>query len=224
MKSTPKWLLLPPAVAALLILGTLSMQGGSANPVPRPSPGVAPEAGPVSGPAASAAEPAPVRRDPPAPPRSPDLMQLASALVGVLLLGAGGLLLLRRLRGGVRAPRGATLLALRQTLRLSAKQAIHALEFDDRILLVGEHDRGLCLLDSGRLPERTTDEAAVAARAAGPVDAIVGDDDDGAVPKDLVIPRPSPRPAPRLPTAPAKTKVPSGLGDFRRLLQQAGRA
>jgi flagellar biogenesis protein FliO len=217
MKSTPKWFLIPPAIAALLILGSLSMQGGtpSAKPEPRSTApagaGVALEGDLQKG------------RGAPALPRTPDLWQMSSALLGVLLLGVGGIVLLRRLRNGPGAPRGQTLVTLRQTLRLSPRQAIHAVEFDDRILLVGDSDKGLVLLESGKLPERVADEAEVIARTAATADVVA---DDGAVPKNLIIPRPD-RPAGRLPNANAPAANPAaqvGLGDFRTLLKKAGRA
>ena len=218
MKSIPRWFLIPPAAAALLILGSLAMQGSG-------KPG-------KDGASATAAEPtaAPTaaERKQPQLPRTPDLTQMASALVGVLLLGVGGVVLLRRLRQPARAPRGAALFALRQSLRLSPKQTIHALEFDDRLLLIGETERGLALLDTGKLPERDADEAAVLARPhAAP--STTAEDDDGAVPKDLVIPRPA-APARRLPTPPSSPaerepqRASAGLADFRNLLQKVGRS
>jgi len=240
MKSTSKWFLIPPALAAMLILGTVSMQGGTPKPAAgKPGQAAAAQAAiespvltrapVVTAPAAATdlAGGLSAKRADPVLPRAPDLWQMASALTGVLLLGCGGVLVLRRLRRGARSGGSSSLMTLRQTLRLSAKQAIHAIEFDDRILLVGEHERGLALLDTGKLPERAADEAEVVARgAAAKVDAIVGDDDDGAVPKDLVIPRPVNPPARRLPApaaAPVKRANP-GLADFRNLLQKAARS
>jgi flagellar biogenesis protein FliO len=228
MKSTQKWFLIPPAIAALLILGTLSMQG----PAPKsPAKQPAPAAEPRPTPPESTTEDLPrTARTAPTPPRTPDLWQMASALVGVLLLGAGGILVLRRLRNGPGAPRSGSLVTLRQSLRLGGRQAVHVLEFDEKLLLVGEHERGLVLIDSGKLPERTADEAEVLARGLPglAVDAIAGDDeDDGAVPKNLVIPRPDAPPARRLPTPPATRPAPAagvGLNDFRNLLQKVGRA
>lgn len=119
MKAIPKWLLVPPLVAALVVLGPLSMQ--------------------------SAASPA---------WNWPDLWQttaamLAVALLGLVLLGAGGLVPRLRRRG--QSTPGAKLVTLRQTQRLSPQLTVHAIEFDDRILLVGEHARGLLLLESGRI-------------------------------------------------------------------------
>lgn len=231
MKSMPKWLLVPPAVALLLLLGPLSMQGGSARAATtaatRQPTSQQPESEPAPTPAQAAAPGK--ARAPLAAPRSPDLLQMGSAFVAVLLLGVGGLLVLRKLRGGAAPSRGTPLATLRQTLRLSGKQAVHAIEFDDRILLVGEHERGLVLLDSGKLPERAADEAEVLARQAAP--APVEPDDDGATPKNLLIPRPDAPVRHRLPTPPALPGTPGaaaratpGLNDFRALLQKAGRA
>lgn len=224
MKSIPKWFLIPPAVAALLILGTLSMQpGGLVNERGEKAGAARTERTERSDEPAAGNATAAATRQQPALPRAPDLSQVLPALVGVLLLGAGGIVLLRRLRHGPRTGGAASLLALRQTLRLSARQAVHAIEFDERILLVGASERGLVLLDSGRLPEPAADEANVLARAAD-------GDDDGAVPKDLVIPRPAGAGARRAPTPPATateraTARPApGLADFRNLLQKAGRA
>ncbi|MBL9077194.1 MAG: hypothetical protein JNL08_06815 [Planctomycetes bacterium] len=210
LKSLPKWLFLPPAVALLLVLGPLSMQGSTDKPTPA-GPAVAPvEAGAVPN------EERATTRPSPAVPRTPDLWQVGSALAAVLLLGGAGIVLLRRLRGGAVPVRGGTpVVTLRQTLRLSPRQAVHALEFDDRILLVGEHERGLVLLESGRAAARD-DESTVAARAAE-----LEPHDDGAVPKNLVIPRP-PQAAPRPQVQPPRAATP-GLNDFRALLQKVGR-
>lgn len=221
LKSLPKWLLLPPAVALLMILGPLSMQSGPGNGVPASTstPSTSVLTTPESAPAATEKV---VGRTAPAVPRTPDLWQMGSALIAVLLIGTAGVMLLRKLRGGAVPVRGsAPLITLRQTLRLSARQAVHAIEFDDRILLIGEHERGLALLESGRAVVRG-DEAELAARVAS---APVTIDEDGAVPKNLVIPRP-PRPvsAPPARTPLAATTRNPGLNDFRALLKQVGRA
>ena len=213
-KSLPKWLLIPPAVAALLLLGTLSMQGAPGRAADEPTTNAATTGKPAA--------------KVPIVPRTPDLWQMGSALLSVLLLGGGGLLALRRLRQGAAPTSGSSLVSLRQTLRVSPRLTVHAFEFDERILLVGENDKGITLLDSGKLPERAEDEVEVAARAS-----LTDAGDDGAVPKDLLIPRPNPTPVRRLPkppTAPTPTGAPGKaarsnlMADFRALLQQAGRS
>lgn len=226
LKSTPKWLCIPPAVALLLVLGPLSMQGGAAGGTNKSA---------TTAPAPTATEPEVAadtsdRPQRPAPvlPRTPDLWQMSSALVGVLLLGFGAVLVLRKLRGGPVPIRGkAPLITLRQSLRLSARQAVHAIEFDDRILLIGEHERGISLLESGRAPERANDEAEVLARQHAIADHDATDADQGAVPKDLVIPRPPQRTPQRQVAAATSSSGPRknvDLNDFRTLLQKVGRS
>ncbi|MFT4840945.1 MAG: flagellar biogenesis protein FliO [Planctomycetota bacterium] len=235
MKSAPKWLLIPPAVAVLLILGPMSMgesgdETGSAK-TSQPAFGQPTAAQTASArPAARQPEPNGSMLKPRAVagslvPRTPDMWKMASALIGVLLLGAGGIMVIKRMRGGA-TPQGKTALAtLRQTVRLTTKQALHAIEFDNRILLIGETDKGLTLIDRGSLPEAVNDEATVLARQHQEQE-----DDDGAVPHNLLIPRPGA--APRAPAAPvpaANAAIPSKadvaiakLNSFRTLLAKAG--
>jgi flagellar biogenesis protein FliO len=218
MAKNHRWLFLPPAVALLLVLGPLSMTAGGKESM---TSGGKDEA--ARKPPAAAAAPA----DRPALPRTPDLWQIGSTLCGVLLLGGALVFVVRRAQRGP-SPAGSQLIALRQTVRVSPKQAVHAVEFDGRLLLLGEGERGLQLLHAGALPDQAADEAAVAGRAA------VIDDDDGAVPKNLVLPRPAaraPASAPaglpaRRPAAAAPHNAaprPRTLGDFRTLLAKVGR-
>ena len=223
MKSTPKWLMIPPAAALLLLLGPLAM--GDAEAAPRPATAAAaPPPTQQPGPTAPAADP--TTEQPRAGskaalpgslvPRTPDLWQMSSALVGVLLLGGVALLGLKKLRGGASPQRPQTLATLRQTMRLGAKSTLHAIEFDNRILLVGDGEKGLTLIESSSLPDAAADEATVLARSAPAQPAPA---DDGATPKDLLIPRPaagaSPAQASKADVAIAK------LNDFRALLDKA---
>ena len=236
MKSTPKWLLIPPAVAVLLILGPMAMGGGAnktgsaQNSAGQPT---APADNTAAAPEATATRTVPGSLV----PRTPDLWKMSSALVGVLLLGVGGLVVLKRMRGGAMPQGKASLATLRQTVRLTPKQSLHAIEFDNRILLIGESDKGLTLLDQGSLPEAVTDEAIVFARQQEAIEA----DDDRAVPRNLLIPRPEnpprnqtiarsnpARPAAARPTTQAKPQSKADvaiakLNDFRTLLEKAGR-
>lgn len=231
MKSMPKWLLVPPVAALLVILGPMSMQGSGRGDANGDAKSIVPAPTAADVPAQPAAESATrTANRATSLPRTPDFFEIGSALCGVLLLGVGGVLVLRKLRGGASPTGGTPLVTLRQSLRLSPRQSIHALEFDDRILLIGESERGLALLDNGRQPERTADEHEVLSRQAQHIDTLVADD-DGAVPKNLVIPRPANGPSHRQPTpprSPAPTKSNTtrqpGLNDFRALLQKAGRA
>lgn len=235
MKSAPKWLLIPPAVAVLLILGPMSMgdSGDKTGSVKTSQTAFVQPAAAQSTPQGRAA------REPNSTggmlkpravagslvPRTPDMWKMASALIGVLLLGAGGIMVLKKMRGGA-TPQGKVALAtLRQTVRLTTKQALHAIEFDNRILLIGETDKGLTLIDRGSLPEAVNDETTVLARQHQEQE-----DDDGAVPRNLLIPRPDALPrAAAAPAPPAnamnQTKADvaiAKLNSFRTLLEKAG--
>lgn len=213
MKSMPKWFLLPPAAALLLVLGPLSLKSGATPPAEPAQASIADE-GSGTGLRDRAA------RATFASPKTPDFWQIGSTLIAVLVLGVGGIAVLRRLKQGPAAPRGASLMTLRQTLRLSGQRALHAIEFDDRILLVGENERGLQLIDSGKATGPAADEAEVLARTPLPLEA----EEEGATPRNLLIPRPE-RAAVKLPTPPVDhpQRAATGLGDFRSLLQKAGR-
>ena len=209
-----KWLLLPPAAALLIVLGPLSMPGAKKAPAAEPAP------------AATAQAPAAAATDRPAAlpvPRTPDLWQVGSTSVGLVLLGGAALMAITRRQKGPGGTHQDTV-QLRQTLRLGQHKAVHAIEFDGRVLLVGASERGLQLLHAGGpSQDALADEATIAARSG---QAAVDEDDDGAVPKDLVIPRPT-QPARRLPSPPvapaAAPKRNELLNDFRALLQKAGR-
>jgi flagellar biogenesis protein FliO len=239
MKPLPKWFLIPPAAAAIVVLGSLTQGSAAPARAANPAPATAPAAAPAA-PSAPAGEPTPAadapaataRRESPIGPKAPDLGQMLTALAAVLGLGVAGVYVLRQLRGPARPSGDGKLMTLRQSLRLSPRHTLHAIEFDERIVLVGETERGLALVDGGKLPDRAADEAAVQARAAAIAAADDDDDDDGgAVPKDLIIPRPE-RPLPTRPlrapaakpaAANAAASAPA-LADFRNLLQKAGRS
>lgn len=224
MPANRKWLVLPPAVALLIVLGPLSMRTADAS-AEKPTPG------PVAAPAATPTTQGPgtdSRTQPLPLPKSPDLWQITSTLLGVLLLGGASLMVLRKLRAAP-ATSGTGTVALRQTLRVSARAALHAVEFDGKMLLVGSSDRGLVLLHAANpQADAAEDERTIAARSKH-VD--VDDEDEGAVPKNLVIPRPTTAPARRTPTAPAAPATPAMqsagartlMDDFRTLLAKAGR-
>jgi flagellar biogenesis protein FliO len=192
MRFRNKWLLIPPAAALLLFLGPL-----------RPLPVGSDTGGPAAARSADAG---------PALPRAPDLVHVGSTLVGVLLLAAAGLFLLARLRHG-KPSAGGAVFRVRQSLRLGPRQQLWAVEFDDQLLLLGENDGTLAVLGTGR-PER--DEAPAGGET------LPEPEPEGAVPRDLVIPRPERAPILRAGTGPAR-RAPS-LGDFRSLLQKAGKA
>ncbi|MCR9247962.1 MAG: flagellar biosynthetic protein FliO [bacterium] len=248
MKPIPKWLMIPPAVGLLLVLGPLTMQGQSQDanaairqPALRTSPMAVPNASPQEREALGAKTGTGSML-----PATPDMWQITSALAGVLLLGGLGVYGLRRLRAGGRPLRNpkTRLITLRQSLRLGQRQAVHAIEFDDRILLIGDGERGLTLLESSALPDVTSDEQDATARAAAMLQSalvqngqngqgVEGDQEDGATPRNLIIPRPD-QPTTTLPKRPVSpsggaargatgSQANSALESFRALLQKAGR-
>ena len=224
MPNNRKWLLLPPAVALLIVLGPLSMRGGDARTQAEVATVPAPEA---------ATQVEPVQKDPKQKgnalpvPRTPDLWQVASTLIGVLVLGGATVALLRRMRTAP-ATGNTGAVTLRQTLRLAPNKTLHAVEFDGRLLLLGASEKGIALLHAGgSTADAAADEATIAMRSQTVVE--IEDEDEGATPKNLVIPRPE-KPAQKLPTppstpAPAAAQKPSRdlLNDFRALLAKAGR-
>jgi len=193
-----RWLLLPPVIALALFLGPFQ---SSATP---PEPAKRTAADDVAAQPAGPAKPAVGDQI----PAMPGTLQVASALLGVLLLGGVGLVLLRRMQRNTQPAGG--YLAVRQTLRLGRHQ-LHAIEFDQQILLVGECDGALAVLSTAADPHVADDEQIVDQRAAD-------GDEAGATPRDLVLPRP-PRarreqPKPARPTNAA-------LRDFKALLRRA---
>ena len=226
MPNNRKWLLLPPAVALLIVLGPLSMRTNTARATDVPQAEVA-EAQPLPE-ALPAATQSPKGKTNALPvPRTPDLWQVTSTLIGVLLLGGATLMVLRSMRTAP-ATGSTGAVTLRQTLRLAPNKTLHAVEFDGRLLLVGASEKGLQLLHAGgAAADAAADEATIAARSQAAV-AIEEDEDEGATPKNLVIPRP-PKPQQKLPTPPAvanEKAQPSGrdlIADFRTLLSKAGR-
>lgn len=206
MKLDAKWLL-PPAAALCLILGSLTMSNGGSGKADADKADA-----PVTTPVASAAE----KNLAASMPKMPDMWQLGSSLVGVVLLGGAVIYFARRVQK-TSPGHGNQSVALRQTLRLTAKQTLHVVEFDNRLLLVGASDAGVVLVDQAPTADPADDEAAVLARAEAEAE------DEGAVPKDLLIPRPERPTQTRLPTPPGQKRAPA-LGDFRALLQKAGKA
>lgn len=212
MQAKWKWLLLPPALALVLFLGPL-------RDVAAPK-----SVHSTAAPAASAANPGTNDANPSAaatargPAEFPGLWQVGSTLLGVLLLGGVGLAVLARCKGrGLGGAAGPV--SVRQSLRLSPRHRLHAVVLEGRLLLVGECEGNLAVLHTGTDPEVLADEARVAGR-----------DDDGAVPRDMILPAVPPRrlpPRPRQPlpdpAAAAAGQPATGrntLADFQALLRK----
>lgn len=198
MSSKWKWLLLPPAVAVVLLLGPLRGPEDKHQATATGTPATVPADATNAGAPKSTA------------PAVPDAFAVGSALIGVLLLGGAALALFSRLRGGHAA--GDKIVSLRQSLRLSPRHRLHVVELDTRLLLVGECDGNLCVLDRGDAPEAAADERTLRARAADEESL-----DEGATPRDLVL---TPQPARRRAPTPPRTAG-TALADFRALLRRA---
>jgi hypothetical protein len=181
-----RWLAVPPALALLLMFGPWR---GSAPRASEPST--------AQGSSRSAEVPTVA---------SPDLTQVACTMLGVCLLGIAVVVGIKRARA--RTPSTGTAVVLRQSLRLSNRHSVHALEFADRLLLLGECEGSLRVLHTGVDPD-----LAPAAHKVEPPPA----EDEGAVLKDMVLPRPS-QPGGAAARLAASERSSRGLKDFRTLL------
>ncbi|MCA8943400.1 MAG: flagellar biosynthetic protein FliO [Planctomycetes bacterium] len=197
MQANLKWLLLPPAIGLVLFLGPL--QSGNTGTTSGDAPATVP------------AEPARTNV-----PSMPSAWQVSSTLVGVLLLGFVGIAALKRFRTQ-RPMTDGDYVMLRQSLSLSQKQTVHAVEFDGEVLLLGESDGKLSVLHRGAATlDAARDEAEIRSRM------LEEDDlDDGAVPRDMVIPRPA-RPAAPAARRRPDPRVAAKLANFKNLLSRVG--
>lgn len=181
-----KWFALIPVLAAALVFGPGIF--GSGNPSGGEAEGRSWE--PATGAVPSGA---------------PSMLEVAACLGLVLVLAVGGMILLRRLQYGT-PHAGGTTIQMRETRRLGPKRALHMLRVSDRLLLVAESEQGIHLVAD--LTPADPDEDVAEPIADDPDD----DDEDGAVPRDLVIPRPRQRARPKR----------AALANFRDLLDRLG--
>ena len=219
MQVNRKWLLIPPALALVLFLGPLRSPASASAPQTPPA-GAAP--GGTTPPAAVGpalvGEGAGARPAAKGLPATPALWPLGSALLGVLLLGAAGLAVWRRV--GRAAAGGERLISLRQSLVLSNRHRVHVLQFDDRVLLVGASDGHLVVLDGAADSQAAHDERRLARRA----HEVATEVDEGAVPRDMVLPARAPaRPQPERNVAVRNVAVRNGnlAAEFKKLLRRA---
>ncbi len=200
MQARYKWLILPPAVALVLFMGPLRDVG-----MPPTNDELVPE---VSSQGPSLESEVGQGIIP-----MPSAWQVGSTLLGVLLLGGAGIMLLARLRRGP-ASRNSELMSLRQSLRLSQRHNIYAVQFDHSLLLLGECDGHLTLIKAGSDPEAMEDEERLASRGV--------EEDTGAVPRDMVLPRPGNSVAqqPRSPRSRTGSQARPTVDEFKDLLRR----
>jgi len=189
MQAKYKWLLLPPSIALILFLGPLRNGIGSGS---TPS-------------STAAAKPVSAMTPGSGIPEIPGMDQIISTLVGVLILGVVGIVVLAKLLKPRTNGGKAGLVEHKQTLRVTAKHQVHVLQFDGQMLLLGTCDSNMNILCAGEANDGDADELELTARER--------EEDEGAVPKDLIIPRPA-----RKRALPAKTL---NLRQFNKLLEKA---
>ncbi len=188
MKSKYAWLLLPPLMAFIIFMGPMKSSDNS----------------PVK---ANSAQEAPVAKSAIGSklPETPSLWQIGTSLAGILLVGVAGIMLFARFKGQGGVTVNGDYLTLRQTLRLNAKQKIYAVECEDQVLLLGESDNNLCVLNARPNRQLVEDAEEVFNRE--------DELDEGAVPRDMIIPRMAPKPR--------QQKSSASLSDFKTLLKRS---
>jgi hypothetical protein len=193
MRDRLRWLAVPPALALLLMFGPWRAAPPSETPAERTAPAAVPPR-----PALGTASPL------------PDVTQVVCTVGGVCLLGVAVVFALARARRRPHA--GSGVIALRQSVRLSGRHALHAVQFDDRLLLVGECEGSLRVLHTGEDPELAPARPLAASEP-----------EEGAVLKDMVLPYPERAPASgRDASRPAGRAAPArGLATFKTLLGKA---
>ena len=168
-----------------------------------------------------------------ATPRSPTgevaPLRVVLTLCGVLALAATTLLLWRRLSLAATPGAPRRTMRLKETLRLSPRNRLHLIAVGDRLLVVGEGERGVsCVMgavEDEEMPEladvgpvtsgsaavtTAPDKAVVLTPAPARARQRVADEDEGAVPRDLVD-KVGPRASRGMPQSPA---------EFRNLLER----
>ncbi len=190
-----KWLFLAPAFALALFLGPLQRTEakGSSGDAEKTTPST--EQAPKGGDTTRNASKSGIA--------TASNWQIGTTLLGVLMLGAAGIIVFAKLKNTATGA-GQGIITMRQSLRLSGKQALYAIQFDDKLLLLGECDGTLQVLGQTTDGNATADEAEVLARS---------EEDEGAVPRDMIIPRPT-----RRATSTVDAK---GMENFKTLLAKA---
>lgn len=130
----------------------------------------------------------------------PSAWQLGTSLIFVLVLALAAVLVVRRLQEGGSPTRSDAKIEVRESRRLGKGRAIHFVRVDEHLLLLGESETGVTLLQD--LTPRVGQELSQVHGMGLDVS-----DGDGATPRDLLPP-----------SARRATTRSDKLGDFRALL------
>lgn len=133
-----------------------------------------------------------------APAVSP--LKVVSSLAGVLLVAVGGIILLRRLQDKASMV-GGNAIQIKETKRISPKRFLHVVRAGDQLLLLSNSEQGIHLVSN-----LTPSDAA-------PVELEAETEEEGAVPRDLVL-------TPMKPSRARPVTKKSPLGDFNDLMSK----
>ncbi len=151
-------------------------------------------------------------------------IKLSLGLVGLLILAGGTIYMIRKAQGGLETVKDREI-QVKESRRLSGKRLLHVVRAADRLLLLAESEHGLHLLSDLTPSEEVlaAQDLAKELQAARTLAANTQEDDDeGAILRDMVIPRPENK-GKRPQGNPAKAKPsPHTVAEFKKILQQLG--
>ena len=149
-------------------------------------------------------------------------LKLSLGLMGLLILAGGTIYLIRKAQGGLETVKDREI-KLKESRRLSGKRVLHLVRAADRMLLLAESEHGLHLISDLTPSEEVlaAEDLATELQAARSLAVdLHEDEDDGAILRDMVIPRPE-IPGKQTQTAKAKPS-PHTVAEFKKILQQLG--
>lgn len=149
-------------------------------------------------------------------------LKLSLGLMGLLILAGGTIYLIRKAQGGLETTKDREI-KLKESKRLSGKRVLHLVRAADRMLLLAESEHGLHLISDLTPSEEVlaAEDLANELQASRTLTQAPDDDeDDGAILRDMVIPRPD---KPNQHSHPARGKpAPHTVAEFKKILQQLG--
>lgn len=149
-------------------------------------------------------------------------LKLSLGLMGLLILAGGTIYVIRKAQGGLETVKDREI-KLKESRRISGKRVLHLVRAADRMLLLAESEHGLHLIsdltpsEEVLAAEDLANELQAARTLAQDAD---DEEDDGAILRDMVIPRPG---TPGRNAQPGKGKpAPHTVAEFKKILQQLG--